>query len=87
MNDLRWILIVAGAILLIGIYLWGRRGNKQDEGVGTIVRSRPDPSAQPHLHERASPESGGDPNQAAAPATGIVVVQNWSEELKQKVPR
>jgi serine/threonine-protein kinase len=31
------------------------------------------------------PESGGDPNRAAV--TGIVVVQNWTEELKQKVPR
>ena len=32
------------------------------------------------------PEAGGDPNRAAAPATGIVVVQNWVEEIKQRVP-
>ena len=33
------------------------------------------------------PESGGDPNRGAAPAAGIVVVQNWVEELKQKLPK
>ncbi|HZM95407.1 MAG TPA: protein kinase [Vicinamibacterales bacterium] len=31
------------------------------------------------------PEST-DPNRGAVPATGIVVVQNWVEELKQRVP-
>ena len=31
------------------------------------------------------PESGADPNRAAAPTSGIVVVQNWVEELKQRV--
>ncbi len=68
MNDLRWILIVAGAILLVGIYLWGRRGSKQDESVGTIVRSRPDPSVEPQPYERASPEPAGDPAIADEPA-------------------
>jgi hypothetical protein len=32
------------------------------------------------------PEAGGATNPATSPATGIVVVQNWLEELKRLVP-
>lgn len=32
MPELRWILIVFGVLLLAGIYVWGRRGNKQSLG-------------------------------------------------------
>ena len=48
MPELRWILIVFGLALLIGIYLWGRRGAKSapiadDES----FRARPDPAFEP----------------------------------------
>jgi serine/threonine-protein kinase len=33
------------------------------------------------------PIPGGESDRALAPATGIVVVQNWVEELKQKLPK
>jgi serine/threonine-protein kinase len=32
------------------------------------------------------PEAGGESNRATAPATGIVVVQNWDQELKRLAP-
>ncbi|MBL8268815.1 cell division protein ZipA C-terminal FtsZ-binding domain-containing protein [Steroidobacter sp.] len=47
MSELRWILIGFGIVLLAGIYLWGRRGSAAvDEDVA--MRSRPEPSLQPH---------------------------------------
>src|SRR5437868_3724482 len=49
MPELRWILIIFGVILLAGIYVWGRRGNKQ--GVGSddaLVRMRPEPHVPAH---------------------------------------
>ena len=47
MNELRWILIGFGIVLLAGIYLWGRRGGAAvPEDVA--LRHRPDPALQPH---------------------------------------
>src|SRR5262249_29689457 len=44
MPQLRWILIVAGALLLIGIYLWGRRGSRQAAAKASRdLRARPEP--------------------------------------------
>lgn len=43
MNELRWILIGCGIVLLVGIYLWGRRGERGVvSGAGT-ARERPEP--------------------------------------------
>ena len=68
MNDLRWILIVAGAILLIAIYFWGRRGNKRDDGAGAIVaRPRSDHSIEPQSYDRVEPEPVDDPVIAEEP--------------------
>lgn len=67
MNDLRWILIACGAILLVGIYFWGRRGNRRsgdrDDGA---IHSRPGPQIEPAFDagayrmdsDEASPASG-----------------------------
>jgi cell division protein ZipA len=47
MNELRWILIGFGIVLLAGIYLWGRRaGAAVAEDV--VLRNRPEPALQPH---------------------------------------
>jgi cell division protein ZipA len=47
MNELRWILIGFGIVLLAGIYLWGRRsGTAVAEDV--VLRSRPEPALPPH---------------------------------------
>ena len=46
MNELRWILIGFGIVLLAGIYLWGRRGGAAVAEDG-VLRSRPEPSLQP----------------------------------------
>lgn len=48
MNELRWILIGFGIVLLAGIYLWGRRGNTAAVAEELALRSRPEPSLQPH---------------------------------------
>ena len=45
MNELRWILIGFGIVLLAAIYLWGRRGNRPvASGDEALLRVRPEPS-------------------------------------------
>jgi cell division protein ZipA len=46
MNELRWILIGFGIVLLAGIYLWGRRGGAA-VAEDVALRHRPDPALQP----------------------------------------
>jgi cell division protein ZipA len=46
MNELRWILIGFGIVLLAGIYLWGRRGSAVASD-DAVVRVRPEPSHPP----------------------------------------
>jgi cell division protein ZipA len=43
MNELRWILIGFGIVLLAGIYLWGRRGSAADERADAAVRPKSEP--------------------------------------------
>lgn len=43
MAELRWILIVAGAVILLAVYLWGRRLSPRAEEKETILRSRAEP--------------------------------------------
>ncbi|HEY6642931.1 cell division protein ZipA C-terminal FtsZ-binding domain-containing protein [Povalibacter sp.] len=47
MNDLRWILIVCGALLLIGIYFWGRRGSRRADTDDGVLHPRSDPQLEP----------------------------------------
>jgi cell division protein ZipA len=47
MNELRWILIGFGIVLLAGIYLWGRRGGAA-VAEDVVLRNRPEPALQPH---------------------------------------
>src|SRR5687768_13791825 len=47
MNELRWILIGFGIVLLAGIYLWGRRAGAVVTEDG-VLRGRPEPALQPH---------------------------------------
>jgi hypothetical protein len=52
MSELRWILVVFGVVLLAGIYVWGRRGNKQSAGSeDALVRVRPEPRLTSHEAE------------------------------------
>jgi cell division protein ZipA len=46
MNELRWILIGFGIVLLAGIYLWGRRSGAAADDV--VLRNRPESALQPH---------------------------------------
>ncbi|MGH8176459.1 MAG: cell division protein ZipA C-terminal FtsZ-binding domain-containing protein [Steroidobacter sp.] len=54
MNELRWILIGFGIVLLAGIYLWGRRGQRTVASDDVMVRARPEPA----LHGRLPMDSG-----------------------------
>jgi cell division protein ZipA len=47
MNELRWILIGFGIVLLAGIYLWGRRAGAVVTEDG-VLRGRPEPALQTH---------------------------------------
>ena len=47
MNELRWILIGFGIVLLAAIYLWGRRGNRGVASEDALLRTRPEPTMQP----------------------------------------
>ena len=44
MNELRWILIGFGIVLLAAIYLWGRRGNRAAASEDALLRTRPEPT-------------------------------------------
>lgn len=60
-TELRWILVVFGTILLLGIYWWGRRGSRSD--VERRVREDFDlnaPAASPSSHAEAVPEYPAD---------------------------
>src|ERR1044072_541467 len=46
MNELRWILIGFGIVLLAAIYLWGRRGNRAVASDDAAMRTRPEPTMQ-----------------------------------------
>lgn len=59
MNELRWILIGFGIVLLAGIYLWGRRGNTAAVAEEVALRSRPEPSLQPHGFTEVRREQAG----------------------------
>jgi len=56
MSELRWILIVFGAVLLAGVYFWGRRSSRQSSGPEeNRIQLRPEPQLATHdavLHDR-----------------------------------
>lgn len=62
MNELRWILIGFGIVLLAGIYLWGRRGSAAAEDV--VLRNRPEPSLPPSHHHGGFAEGHREPQDA-----------------------
>jgi cell division protein ZipA len=48
MNELRWILIICGALLLLGIYLWGRVNNRKSSTTReSLSRTRSEPQLEP----------------------------------------
>ena len=49
MNELRWILVGFGIVLLAAIYLWGRRGSRAAAADSPPPRMRPEPPM--HVHE------------------------------------
>jgi cell division protein ZipA len=50
MSELRWILIGFGAVLLVGIYVWGRRSDRQGAGSADgSLRVRPEPQVPPTI--------------------------------------
>ncbi len=62
MPELRWILIVCGALLLVGIYAWGRRGSRQAVADDTAMLRIAEPPREPHgaYALRDEPSAGFD---------------------------
>ncbi len=68
MNELRWILIGFGIVLLAAIYLWGRRGNRAvAAGDDALLRARPEPrDAQSASRRWCAPVEDSDRRVCAA---------------------
>jgi cell division protein ZipA len=56
MPELRWILIVAGLLILLAVYLWGRRLGPRTEEKETILRSRAEPLISSESFDRMTPD-------------------------------
>lgn len=56
MPELRWILIVAGLLILLAVYLWGRRLGPRAEDKETILRSRAEPLISSESFDRMTPD-------------------------------
>lgn len=52
MPELRWILIGCGFVLLIAVYVWGRRSSRSEAGEAAGGRIRPEPQFSEPLAER-----------------------------------
>jgi cell division protein ZipA len=71
MNELRWILIGFGIVLLAAIYLWGRRGNRAvAAGDEALLRVRPEPSM--HSGETTLVRTVDDDEPGAPPLHEVV---------------
>jgi cell division protein ZipA len=65
MPELRWILVGFGLVLLVGIYVWGRRASKKkDETAIEFARPRPEPRFESEPAYEAS-DVGSLPPEAA----------------------
>lgn len=67
MPELRWILIACGAVLLLGVYLWGRRESKRAEMRDGAVRMRAD--TRSFMSETAEHFSWDEPLPVSSPAS------------------
>lgn len=76
MDELRWILLAAGVLLIAGVYLWGLRSNRRSAApesertlrVEPVVASRPQGSARIEPGVGLGDDSVGTP-ESAAPIT------------------
>jgi cell division protein ZipA len=73
MPELRWILIGFGLVLLVGIYLWGRRSKKNDEPAAEFARPRPEPRFEeaPFYEETVHEELAPEPVEPVAETIGV----------------
>ena len=91
MNELRWILIGFGIVLLAAIYLWGRRGSRAvAAGDDALLRARPEPavhSGEPTL-ERPVEDKSPSTHEVDAPVESVSVehasppVDTWRGRLE-----
>lgn len=103
MEYLRWILLAAGVILIVGIYLWGRRANRRSatpeiERVGWVeptAASRPaatrvDPQfgpAQPEIEPEESLPVIGVEQEERRPPGGRIARQEPRFEIEEPAAR
>lgn len=87
MSELRWILIVFGAVLLAGVYFWGRRSSRQPSATqDNRMQLRPEPQLAAHeiaLHERTPPSYEAEDVDDAEP---VMQRDPVDEELERPTP-
>jgi cell division protein ZipA len=80
MVELRWVLLVLGVALLLGVYLWGRGMLQRIIPRRALVRrwlpSRPE--LQPQEHDNSVAESESPPESSQSPEGGRIEVQELS---------
>jgi len=77
-DDLRWILLVAGVVLIAGVYLWGLRSRQRSAAPGHERVVRPEAplqgrvaaAAMPRREPGLEPDGGSTEAGRAAPASG-----------------
>lgn len=82
-EELRWILLAAGVVLIAGVYLWGMRARRRSASPGheraprqdSPPALRPGPQASHRVEPGIEPASGADPDArpAATPANLPVI--------------
>ena len=85
MNELRWILLAAGLLLILGIYLWGLRSRRKAAGPATERHARVEPArivtVAPELEPVPESERAGiATEEPPAEADGPVVPAAVDEE-------
>lgn len=74
MNELRWILLAAGVVLVVGVYVWGMRSSRRAATRDTERTRRVEPpfAARPQPAARVEPaiDSAGEPPTDERPGSG-----------------
>jgi cell division protein ZipA len=67
MTELRWILLIAGLVLILGIYLWGRRQKEHSPGADLPMGVRFEPPSAPLAPPPASEPTRMEPQVSLGP--------------------
>jgi cell division protein ZipA len=87
MNELRWILIALGAVLLVAIYLWGRASDKKERvAKEALARSRTEPQLEPAARFEPSFNEASDASSELEAEAHMDEELSLAPELRQPSP-